>query len=328
MVIQKKYANIFVIVGIIFGILTIIVDGEVSSEASTEALIGKLISDRPLERENALESLIARRRKTDNRLDIENKKKVIEKVVCIQSPSYVYRVSHFLAGLPVDQEMISWSESALNRDRVGVFELIGALAYLEEQKPNAFEAYFRSHSIETIDPIICRSFASSQIVITLRDQKLNKLIDNYLQWRPTKERADDSNPYRKELVAEGDEVARLIVERFGKVDSPLPLSLIWLLGEIGSPCTFDLLLKEYARNPTVRTAISLGSCLGSLHLAKFFEVFPSDDSKTRELLAAICGDKLWTGISKSPLPKVREYMLSHLQEIRTSCKARSVPQAG
>ena len=99
-----------------------------------------------------------------------------------------------------------------------------------------------------------------------------KLVDDYLAWRPPPHSGDVANPHRALVINEGENMAGCIAKRYEGANQ-VPLGIIWVLGEIGSPSAFDLLMKEYMARPNFRTAISAGSCLDATHARKLDGVF-------------------------------------------------------
>ena len=105
--------------------------------------------------------------------------------------------------------------------------------------------------------------------------------------------------------------------------------MIWLWGEMGAVegvLLLDVLLDEYAQRPSPRTAISIGSSLGTLSIDWLYD-YGFTEKELREILSHIYG-KRWPEVQDKTLDEIKAHWLENWLELRESCKKRSVPQLG
>lgn len=286
----------------------------------------KLFSEQPPVREKTL-SVLMKAQKADQGFDLKNKEDIFRRVISLGQPNYAYRACHFLAKLPEDRAVTRLAESVVDKKNQDITELVGVLAYLEIRRPQVFLAFFEKRTYLEIKDSMLMLFASSDIVCRKKEDYHRQVLKEYLNWNPDKYQRDTPNPYRQKLLDEGHAIVPMLVKIYSEGDVQLPLSIIWILGEIGSTDAFDLLLKEYLARPAERTAISLGSCLGSLSSKRLFEGTFKDESELRRLLMFIYGRK-WQEVKESETKDIADHMIKRLQDIRQNCKERSCPILG
>jgi len=301
-----------------------------------EARARELVSPDPGVRFNALGVLTkALNRSTfdGSSFDLSGKCELFRKVVEIGSLGHVSGVAHLLSRLPEDATLVQFAEDTIKTEgtRPDTGEasllLVGALAYLENQRPAVFESYFNGKRYEDLSETFRQTFATSAIVVKLRDDFYRELVLAFIQWKPSQNGPlDQNNPLRAKIVELGPSLTPTIAATYASSDSVLPLSLIWVLGEVGDRGAFDLLLREYLARPSMRTAISLGSCLGSLSMNKLFEA-PFTPDSIRELLQHVYG-RTWASVKDLSLTELKDNLSKNLEAIRADCKLRSVPQLG
>lgn len=157
-------------------------------------------------------------------------------------------------------------------------------------------------------------------------QEIKDLLSAFLQWRPSGTKCDEGNPFEQTLVELGASLTPVIAALYPSSDAVLPLAIVCILGEIGDSEAFDLLLREYLARPSMRTAVSLGSCLGALSMNKLFEA-PFTPETTRGLLQHIYGDK-WESVKDLSVEELRRNLSENRDAIRANCELRSMPQLG
>ena len=158
---------------------------------------------------------------------------------------------------------------------------------------------------------------------TADEVRWRQLVTDYLAWKP-QAIMDEANPYQSQIVAQGDRIVPLLLEKGG---SPMDLGVIWILGEMGSRRAFDALLSEYVARPSPRTAISLGSCLGEPEVAHLFTTEALSDKQLRTLLADVYGED-WPAVKTRNTAELKADLLGRLESLRKANRQRSKPQLG
>jgi hypothetical protein len=268
--------------------------------------------------------------------DLSDKYELFQKVVETGDLGHIYGVAYLLSRLPEDDRLVEYAVGVVNAERAKPDAgevtplLMASLTYLAKQRPDVFEGYFNGKKYESLDDTLKQAFATNPVVMSLRDEYYKGLISAYLQWKPQSGQADQGNPYRLKMLQVGARLTWIIASMYADPDAALPLPLIWIMGEIGETggetVAFDLLLREYLARPTMRTAVSLGSCLGSLSMKRLFEA-PFTPDTTRELLQYIYGEK-WESVETLDLAQLKSHLSQNLDTIRADCKRRSVPELG
>ncbi|MBZ0185803.1 MAG: hypothetical protein K8F91_06075, partial [Candidatus Obscuribacterales bacterium] len=205
--------------------------------------------------------------------------------------------------------------------------LVGSLVYVEKQRAAVFQEYFKGKKYEDLNETIRRGFGSSDAVQDMKYEHQRKLVLAFLEWKPPSGTVDGPiNPFRSKLLEMGDDLNLVLARMYPASGTGIPLPLIWLLGEIGHQNAFDILLQEYLARPSMRTAVSLGSCLGSLSPNYLFEA-PFTSESTRELLQYIYGDR-WEDVKGLSDDELKQNMLIEYEAIKADCRRRSIPQLG
>jgi len=154
---------------------------------------------------------------------------------------------------------------------------------------------------------------------------LGAVVDNYLRWTPPKGMADQANPFRESLLKEGAKVPSYIVVHMDRFARPeVPARLVRLLGEIGSPLCFDMLLQEHRSRPTDRTAVSLAACTGSHQIGHLLGSLTDEERDT--FVRHVLDQETYNKIRAFSREQVVEYWKEHLPEIRDRCVEASRPQ--
>jgi len=264
--------------------------------------------------------------------DLGAKYELFRKVVEVGDLGHIYGVAGLLSRLPEDTSLVQFTLDVVKTERARPNTqdakplLLGSLVYLERQRPDVFEGCFSTGKYDDPDETLKGAFGTTPAVIELRDRYCRELVLAFLQRRPPSGWVDLGNPLRPKLVELGSNLTPTIASMYPSVDSALPLDLIWLLGEIGDQGAFELLLQEYLVRPSMRTAVSLGSCLGSLSMNELFDA-PFTQDATRRLLQYIYGNK-WESVSLLSVVELRSNLSKNLDAIRADCKLRSIPQLG
>ncbi len=296
-------------------------------EPGCDRLALELVSPDVKAREAALAELNRVRRRSKGEFDLEHKLLLFKQIVALDSPNYAYRATCFLAKLPVDDEVLTLAKRAVADEKCGLSLLIGSLAYAEGHAPEEFGSFFRSRKYEEHDKAVLALFAASEAVQEIRHAHFGSLVDSYLTWQPG-DVADTENPFRPAILRAGNSIVpelHAALSTCGQ-NRGSAIKVVWILGEIGSPESFDLLLTEYLAAPSHRVGISLGACLGSLNVERLFAEI--DDTRVlKQLLSDVYG-RDWGRVESFALPAIRNDMIKNLQVIRENCKRRSVPMLG
>lgn len=294
-----------------------------------------LTSPNPAIRFNALGALtqaLNRSMLDGNPVDVSGKLTLFQQVVEIGDMGHIYGVSCFLSRLPEDPQLCMLTTKAVEAEGTALHGkdvtplLLGSLAYLEKQRPSAFVRFFEGKKYEGLSEVLKSAFATAPVVVRLKDEYCRELLSAYLKWTPESGRLDQENPFRAKLLVLGSALTPIVETVYGPSGQALPLPVIWVLGEIGDPLAFDILLREYLARPSVRTAISLGGCLGSLSASRLFAA-PFTAETTRTLLKDIYGDK-WDAVKDLSADALKDNLSNDLDAIRSNCRRRSVPQLG
>jgi hypothetical protein len=332
-----KYQRKFVVLGLIIICASIILIlfylriKKNEEESSLDPELEKLVSLNLSVREAKLEELFKAKKESGDNYDIDHKYELFRKIIQIESANYVFRSVYFLSLLPEDPLILNFTKSHLTDD-VNSNILIGSLTYLEKHRPRIFEEYFKSKGYENIkDTYIGKIFASSDTIYKIRQEYYEELINKYiasLSIKPADMTFDQQDLLRKEIINEDGKIVPTIISRYNKsINTTIPLQIIWILGEIGNPEAFDILLEEYLARPTERTGISLGSCLRSLSYKKLFKSTFKNEQELRKLLMFIYGKK-WNEVEHLSIEEIESNLFNNLQNIIDSCKNRSVPIHG
>ena len=175
--------------------------------------------------------------------------------------------------------------------------------------------------VSTLMTVVAVTPASSQA----SSNELAELVASFLAWRPSPGAADEVNPYRPKLLAQGDAGVQPLLTALTK--APDDVAAVWLLGEIGSSKGFPWLLSRYLAAPSQRVAISIGSCLGVAEVDYLFATEVLDETSRRALLADIYGVR-WSELKNDSLESIRKHLEKHLEEVRTMNRKRSQPSIG
>lgn len=286
----------------------------------------QLVSPDIRAREKALSELNRARLRGKGAFDLGHKFSLFNKLLAIDSPNYVYRAAHFLAQLPVDERILLQARRGTADDDATLNLIVASLAYLEINDPEAYAGFFRAHEYAEHDRTVLRLFATSEEVQGIMTTHYRWLVAEYLQWRSAGPR-DEDNPYRSQLVSFSESVVPelLAALRAHAARPHLVNRIVWILGEIGSPSAFELLVDEYLARPSPRTAISIGACLGG-NVEKLFQRV-EDEELLGRLLKEIYGQR-WESVAVEPLGGIKADLSAHLREIVDGCRKRSVPAQG
>ncbi len=219
-------------------------------------------------REAALAWLRHEQVKLASPLELSNKYAIFLSLLHVDQPGFAYRASHFLGQLPEDSNIVERSHAILHKVAT-TNEMLCALAYLENARPQEFTAYFAEKTYTNVPTFIARTFASSEPLRRLIDKYHLDLIANYLAWKPSLTGSGIENPFRQDILRESASISHAILGVCNGLNTNrLSRRLILIMGEIGSSDFFDVLLREYRMLPNDRTAISIASCIGSLQVLK------------------------------------------------------------
>jgi hypothetical protein len=236
----------------------------------------------------------------------------------------IARMAEILARMPLDSNIELAAKKDLNSQDVNNF--IGGYKYMVKFDEKFADAQVKYTSYKDI-PILIRQFLyNAKPIVKLRNQWINETLKKFLTWQSSGTR-DEPNPYRKILLEESHYVIDYVLVNPSEYGvQPIPLGLIYLLGEIGDTRTFELLLQAYHHDANFRTAISLGACVGPLCLESMFNGFKKKEKEIfiESILTSEEYDKLKT-YSNEELIK---YWKEHWYELKQKCMQRSVPILG
>jgi len=156
------------------------------------------------------------------------------------------------------------------------------------------------------------------------------LVESYLTWTPPPDSFDFENPFRVKLLeAHRETLGEIFREMYAEPSRAIPSKLIWLWGEMGAiegVPLLDLLLQEYAERPSPRTAISIGSALGTLNVTMLVD-YGFTDEEVRAIWKEVLGSR-WPAVQDKAIDEITAYWRNNWVEVREDCKRRSVPELG
>jgi len=322
---STKVFSLCVLLGVLASL--IVAFGEEDNPIDLDAKAQQLLSKDLLERELALQELLKAQVRADYQIDIGRKYEIFRELVKCPSAGFVYKAAYFFSKLPKDNDILRFAEEHLKSGEGNA--LLASLTYLETQKSDSFSRYFEEKEYEEIEPVLRRAFVSNDVIRKKREDYHARLLKHYIDWTPPEGLRDAGNPYRPLIVKEGPSIASHIVTAYkGNEKDALPVSIIWILGEIGSPAAFDLLIGEYLARPSERTAISAGACLSWPQFAELAgKTFAGNEKQLRTFLRHIYGEK-WKDVSELQTNAILEHLHQDFVEFRMQCKRRSRPVLG
>lgn len=256
--------------------------------------------------------------------DLDNKASLFAHACTSTDVSFAYKLSCLLARLPKDRQIVSEAEKML--DGKAPSQVIAAIAYLERYSPVSVERYFRGKEYSGLPSPIRGLFHDNPHLVRLRDAYIAETLEKYLNWPQPKE-ADQPNPFRDALLKDASDVSSYIAANKDQFTRPeIPLRLLWLLGEIGNPVCFDMLMQEYRTRPDYRRAVSLAACTGSLQIEQLVKSLTSENLHV--FLRHILSQETYDTIKDFNKQQIVEYWRTHFGEIRNRCIQLSQPQLG
>lgn len=173
----------------------------------------------------------------------------------------------------------------------------------------------------------CCTNTSRKAVVTgtTREEYYRKLIDEYTAPRKTRPPVDAPDPLEPLILKEGDAMADFIAKRYEQ-NQP-PLSIIWILGRLGSPAAYSMLIAEYQARPNMRTATCMGACLNAASVDDLRTRFPGRENDLRLLLETIYGRE-WADVKALDTQAILDHLKANLPRIKDSCKRRNQPMYG
>jgi hypothetical protein len=281
-----------------------------------------------LAREQVLRDLKMEFQKAPKEFALPEKAALFKGLDGMDSLNFVFRAAHFLATLPEDPEILKLARAALDKNDAPVAAVVSALCYLERHDPARFKQYFGKAGYKGVSGPIRSLFSESAAVSGLRQEYLRDLLAQFVTWTPDRSRGERRNPFDAEVRGYGIELLPAILERFPLGENqPLPLALIYLLGEISSPRAFHVVLSEYMARPNMRSAITLGSSLGPEQVEALFDNFREHEKELRELLAELFKAR-WVSVRNYSLADLKQALLNDLPGIVEDCRRRSKPITG
>jgi len=160
--------------------------------------------------------------------------------------------------------------------------------------------------------------------------EIKELLDKYLTWTsfdPSKKSfiADEENPYHKPLLEKGKLVAEYVSKNKEQytLNGKLNLHLVWILGEIADPSSFDILLTNYLASPDYRLAISLAACTTKDNIEKV--VSSLDDKSLFEFMKVILSEEEFNQINSKNKTEIIEFWQKNYDSIQKKVIARTIP---
>lgn len=318
--------------GMVLGILFLLItphaysDETESSERNVSQLIRDLFSENKTKRLEALEKLVVLQNRSNGKLDTKDKNYLFDNLIAAKKlDGFVYSVSKILAGMPASEKILEKARTFVkNGNSVEVFV---SLIYLDRHGSDEVAAYFSNKKYEDLPKLTTQIFKNNATLILVRNDYFDRLILKHLNWVPDK--ADQSDPYRSKILAEGELIAKYIALNFNKYASSEKnnLDLVWIMGELADPAAFSVLIEEYKKKPNDRLAISIGACMSIEQLKTLAEIFKDAPIELQQLLKIICG-KEWSKIKDKGDNEILKYIKDDYVNIRKNCMNRSIPSLG
>jgi hypothetical protein len=294
-----------------------------------------LISDDPGTRNSALMELSVAANRADARgefFDFSRKEEIFSKLSEIEDFDYVSNVARLLSRLPIDAVVLERAKSILSQPAGpgSKTSLVAALQYTRQHALDTFRAYFETLTYDEIDEELAQALIGDEIVHAKRVAYYRALVASFLTWTPPANSFDFENPFRVKLLeAHRETLGEIFREMYAEPFRAIPLELIWLWGEMGAiegVPLLDLLLQEYAERPSPRTAISIGSALGTLNVTMLVD-YGFTDEEVRAIWKEVLGSR-WPAVQDKAIDEITAYWRNNWVEVREDCKRRSVPELG
>lgn len=164
----------------------------------------------------------------------------------------------------------------------------------------------------------------------LSDEDLLKRFEGELPLDPSARTEqmvyDAPDRVQEEIVRRGKTIIPAILAFYGPRPR-LSTGILWVLGQIGDERAFGLLVTDYRKNPNMRSAISIGSCLDVAIAAEVLQKTFPDETALRELLREVFSTA-WPKVETLPMKDILDTLIRDARQIREDCQKRSVPQLG
>ena len=187
--------------------------------------------------------------------------------------------------------------------------------------------------ILVLTAVIVIVLAAAVWIVNARSAKIvnepvETLVNHFMTWKagPWREGMDMDNPYRQAMVERSEQVVPYILEN----PPGMSLEMIWLLGEIGDTRCFDILLKEYRKQPGSVRACSLAACTDKDNIGRLLDALNDfDKNSLLKLLDKPFSDgKTYDEVKNFDNDQLQKWWAEHLDEIRQRCMERCTPQLG
>lgn len=295
-----------------------------------------LLSNDPGTRRSALKELTVAANRASARgesFGVDGKEEVFSKICDLEDFDYVSDVARLLSRMPVDEAVLRRAKTILSQKAGSPphrQSLAAALHYAQRHAPDLFKAHFENLPCENIEEELARVLIGDEIVHVKMIACYRGLVESYLTWSPPPSAFDFENPFRAKLLAAHREtLGEVFREMYADPSRAIPMGIIWLWGEMGATegvPLLDLLLREYAKRPSPRTAISIGSALDTLNVTMLGD-YGFTEAKLRAIWKEVLGSR-WPEVQGKPIDEIVAYWQKNWVEVSEDCKRRSVPELG
>lgn len=210
--------------------------------------------------------------------------------------------------------------------------MIAALTYVSAFDRESFESFFKDVDYQDIDQVHKELFATMPIIQEKRDIFLKEALEKLCaRVYDGNQKMDGESEMHKALIKESQFVPGFINRNVRSYMNPaFPLEILYLLGEIHSSDSFDVLLENYMIDSNFRSAITLAACTGSLQLTQLFDALQSNgllDTFFNQVFGNLQGNFLEDIRNLSPEEKINYYH-THYEQIMLMVHGRAKPILG
>ena len=246
----------------------------------------------------------------------------------------------FLSKFDLDNAILLRCKHNIHSRECPEKELIASLSYLSEKDLMEYNGFFEGKNYLTIDNSIKRLFYNTSIVKEKRDLFLSQALMELAKPAEMKEATlmkydapldNNHDLLYNQLLKEAKYVPIYINTHKKDFMTPtLPLVLLYLLGEIHSSESFELLLDNYLMEANFRSAITLACCTGSLQLDALFNALINNgmlNQYLKDILINIPGN-YWDEMTKRSPEEQLLFYKNNYEDILLKAIQRAKPIRG